>query len=806
MALDPTLTMVASEFRDELHRQVTPLFSRLLAQVQAGPSITAAGAAVGIPEHFMTQIQSYMSQMVHSVVPLAIQMRTMGDPNTAAATAFGAIMPQMGQGLIDRAVRQVDLATSGAQMGVGGFDLDRAASYDALRVDQQARLTRMADDQGRTLTSGFAPTTYERQKAITDIAQLAIDTPAIQRLKGLTTDWGDRILDVIELMGSQVDVLSMSSDQQARFAQEVGVSAMQLYELSAITGKSAHAITQQSRGAQATPDIQFALNLLQGAEKEKFTTMFRGLEQSFGVNVANLLLPIVVNARPTDQQRALMTAMGGAYGQLAQAAKLQMASAHDPTLRKAADAAYIAAQASIQQQTQSRQFALMGLQTSRTDLRDAARGLMQTSDMRKPIQSMLDELRRSRPGATEEDAIRALQTRSSRVAGGLMLDGPQAGAVDPTKVLGPAIMRASDDFATLAASSSRTVADLSSSLMSMDGAVDKVTAAFNKLHEFLLGSARTADEGAIETQRRAGEVLRSSLDFFRGTTPTTPSTPPVHRQGGSLDATGKLIEDFGTGTPATLHGTEGVITKPQLEKVVSSAIEAGKQSQQSIPIITPKETVKQPLQKIDSPVLPQLHGVSTLSPAQSAITEQQISQLISSVSDIKTELMKDDVTPEKLGKILLPMMDPGKKGQPLTAKELTQAISSTLRLDKPVHNDHGITEKELNQAISSVLEMGKVAPAEIPPDVYKGLFGEFDNATKGIADAHTELSKKATAPEVPTQPLTPGENLDPKITEILETLKKMTNFIEQVARNSTDIKDSNNRMVKSTSKMMGSRA
>lgn len=56
-----------------------------------------------------------------------------------------------------------------------------------------------------------------------------------------------------------------------------------------------------------------------------------------------------------------------------------------------------------------------------------------------------------------------------------------------------------------------------------------------------------------------------------------PVTPPDNarrggRAEGSLGATGKLIEDFGTVTPMDLHGKEGVITEKQLNNLVGNVI------------------------------------------------------------------------------------------------------------------------------------------------------------------------------------------------------------------------------------------
>ncbi len=47
------------------------------------------------------------------------------------------------------------------------------------------------------------------------------------------------------------------------------------------------------------------------------------------------------------------------------------------------------------------------------------------------------------------------------------------------------------------------------------------------------------------------------------------------RSSGSLGATGKLIEDFGKGTPMMLHGREGIITEKQLQDFGNSAMAAG---------------------------------------------------------------------------------------------------------------------------------------------------------------------------------------------------------------------------------------
>ena len=60
-----------------------------------------------------------------------------------------------------------------------------------------------------------------------------------------------------------------------------------------------------------------------------------------------------------------------------------------------------------------------------------------------------------------------------------------------------------------------------------------------------------------------------------------PVATPVSRASGSLGTVGRLIENFGSGTPAVLHGEEGVVTKDQMNQIISGAVQMGQQSQSS---------------------------------------------------------------------------------------------------------------------------------------------------------------------------------------------------------------------------------
>lgn len=82
---------------------------------------------------------------------------------------------------------------------------------------------------------------------------------------------------------------------------------------------------------------------------------------------------------------------------------------------------------------------------------------------------------------------------------------------------------------------------------------------------------------------RAVDIVASRINPFSSSPtagPVSETVPniqpfgpmPLSRQLGSLGATGKLFEDFGSGTPVILHGKESVTTPDQMNMVVNSAI------------------------------------------------------------------------------------------------------------------------------------------------------------------------------------------------------------------------------------------
>jgi hypothetical protein len=106
------------------------------------------------------------------------------------------------------------------------------------------------------------------------------------------------------------------------------------------------------------------------------------------------------------------------------------------------------------------------------------------------------------------------------------------------------------------------------SMTSVDGDIAK--------QEYLKEKLRLASEARdLEKQRLINDSAR--LEVIR--TLSERGRVVGGRAGGSLGATGGLFENFGSGTPMELHGTEGVVTPGQMSDIVANAVKQGENTQ-----------------------------------------------------------------------------------------------------------------------------------------------------------------------------------------------------------------------------------
>jgi hypothetical protein len=121
------------------------------------------------------------------------------------------------------------------------------------------------------------------------------------------------------------------------------------------------------------------------------------------------------------------------------------------------------------------------------------------------------------------------------------------------------------------------------------------------------------------------------------------------RSGGSLEATGKFIEDFGTGTPMMLHGREGVITEAQLNSLIKSAVGAGAGSMSSLKAKQKSDTATVPasnqisqLQNLQTEMLKDTEELAKITDRDLSRT-REFTRTNLKLMDLKTDLMEDEI-------------------------------------------------------------------------------------------------------------------------------------------------------------------
>lgn len=82
-------------------------------------------------------------------------------------------------------------------------------------------------------------------------------------------------------------------------------------------------------------------------------------------------------------------------------------------------------------------------------------------------------------------------------------------------------------------------------------------------------------QGKLDEVQTLNEQLNEAREELRIAREKISGNPARSRATGSLGMTGNLFEDWGSGTPAILHGTEAVVTPPQMDAIVNNSMASG---------------------------------------------------------------------------------------------------------------------------------------------------------------------------------------------------------------------------------------
>ena len=336
------------------------------------------------------------------------------------------------------------------------------------------------------------------------------------------------------------------------------------------TGKSRQDQMKDLQAQQSKVEVQAALMQMGEQARINFDKMQTSMGP-LGKSAQDLASEIATGGVRTKEGANALAAMGPAGAAFQSAVKQQM-EARTPAEKAAAEAAMKRAQQEITQYQQSKQY----LDMIRNDTSEVGMARRKQFQENQYINSQIAATNENKgktqaeiDAKTKKEIAEAQTGKQTAALGATSPDGSKAGqAINASKIvaqdiragMGPYFDKA-NQYAGKSVDYLKTITEKMPLLQ--QGTAEEKTAQMS-------GAMRSLTPNVL-----IGPTASSNPANRPAGMPSV-TQPAGGRSEGSLGAVGKLIEDFGKGTPMMLHGKEGVITEKQLKDIVGQTMEAGK--------------------------------------------------------------------------------------------------------------------------------------------------------------------------------------------------------------------------------------
>lgn len=445
-------------------------------------------------------------------------------------------------------------AIEGQQAIRRGSDTGVTMSGDIGAMKELAGRSRMTMDEFIQKMSAMGPkmnglgaTMDEAAKNAGKVSEEFIQSPMGRQLQqmGMSTDELNNI--TMQYLSNRKFSDLSDTKQRKQVNDELQQFAQNLAENSRVTGISTQQQSKNVEGAVASGMVQAKI-LQMGPEGESSYRKMRGSLEGMGEDVQKFADEIFTGGIRTKEGTERMAALGPAGRELEAAINMSK-NAKTAEQRASADAAMAAAQQRVSEHMRSKQF---------TDT-----VLYQQNSLGQTAQRMLEQNKRVGSQMAGERAA-VSQGLQPQQGADLQRQMAAAGAQGRDPRTGAALPGA-QTFQVMQAAESRLkdeAAGLGTQFNKLNTEVGKTLEKWGVLNSSVMKPTTT--EGAA-----ISGGINKVLDRNKGARETTGEM--LSRETGSLGSVGKLIEDFGKGTPAMLHGREGVITEKQLNDLLQSA-------------------------------------------------------------------------------------------------------------------------------------------------------------------------------------------------------------------------------------------
>jgi hypothetical protein len=455
------------------------------------------------------------------------------------------------------------------QQRANQFSRQQGTTVDFSKLDSQAKRAGLTiEDWNETLNTA-RPTIgaigMTAQQTNDKLADLAGDinsnkiAPELSNFKDNLTRSGTTQKDFADAaLLSQANMTKANLNNTVEY-EKAKVNAVALAgtiaQTSATYGISKDAIMQEMQERLKQPAVMAAMANMSEEQRQAFirtTAAVSGMSPS----IQKLAQDIGTVGAPSRESARSMALLGPAGQQMTAAVRAQ----NDPTKSAAEKAKMLAdAQAAVDKRMQDPAFLRIASLGGRGNANaDEAAKMLAESRTRQSTQAGMNQTGMTAQGARQQANLEGARQTQQQT--------PTGGKVAQTQELGGAVNLGNQRAGAAAAGAAEGTRRFLNQL-------DQVPAISKRAEDALRGITKVYD--GKDLANKASEVTSTAGAPKRSGTTTV---PPVSKEFGSLGTVGKLIEDFGKGTPAVLHGKEGVVTENQMQDIVASAKQMGAQN------------------------------------------------------------------------------------------------------------------------------------------------------------------------------------------------------------------------------------